>query len=142
MKIAICSDHGGYELKEYLKKTLKEYEIKDLGCFSKERCNHVEYAFKLSEYVVKEDLLGIAICKSGIGMSIACNKVKGIRCAKVNNVKEAIVTREDNNANVIAISGKMCKRKALKIIKAFINTSFKNTEPYISRVKQVDEYIK
>ena len=140
MKVLICSDHGGYDLKEFLIKNLNEYVIKDLGTFSKKRTNHVDYAIKLGEKVVKDNVFGIAICKSGIGMSIACNKVKGVRCAKVTSIKDAIFTRRDNDANIIALPGRMNKEKALKIVKTFLTSPFANTEPYISRVNDVIEY--
>ena len=100
----------------------------------------MHYAIKLGEKVVKDNVFGIAICKSGIGMSIACNKVKGVRCAKVTSIKDAIFTRRDNDANIIALPGRMNKEKALKIVKTFLTSPFANTEPYISRVNDVIEY--
>ena len=142
MKIAIASDHRGYELKEYLKKNLKEYEFIDLGTNSKIAVDYPDYAFKLGEYVVKRDCLGIVICGSGIGISIACNKVKGVRCAKVNSIKDAVYTKKDNNANVISLSANINKDRAIRIVSSFIETEFTGEERHIRRVNKIMEYEK
>ena len=84
--------------------------------------------------------LGIAICGSGIGISIACNKVKGIRCAKVSTKEEAIYTRNDNDANIIALSSSIPKEEALEIVKTFIDTPFSNEERHIKRIKKIKEF--
>lgn len=140
MKIAIASDHRGYELKEYLKKQLKTYDIIDLGTNSKEMVDYPDYAFKLGEYIVKNNCLGIVICGSGIGISIACNKVKGVRCAKVNSIKDAIYTKEDNNANVISLSANIKKERAVKIATSFIEAKFTEEERHIRRINKINEY--
>ncbi len=140
MKIAFASDHRGYELKEYLKKHLKGYDIVDLGTNSKESGDYPDYAFKLGEYVVKNNCLGLVICGSGIGISIACNKVKGIRCAKVNSIKDAIYTKKDNNANVISLSASINKERAIKIVSNFIETKFSEEERHIRRINKISEY--
>lgn len=140
MKIAIASDHRGYELKEYLKKKLKTYDIIDLGTNSKEMVDYPDYAFKLGEYIVKNNCLGIVICGSGIGISIACNKVKGVRCAKVNSIKDAIYTKEDNNANVISLSANIKKERAVKIATSFMEAKFTEEERHIRRINKINEY--
>lgn len=140
MKIAFASDHRGYELKEYLKKHLKGYDIVDLGTNSKESGDYPDYAFKLGEYVVKNNCLGLVICGSGIGISIACNKVKGIRCAKVNSIKDAIYTKKDNNANVISLSASINKERAIKIVSNFVETKFSEEERHIRRINKISEY--
>lgn len=142
MKIAIANDHRGYDLKKYIIKHMKDIEFIDLGSDSKDFSDYSKIGFKLGEYVVKNKCLGIAICGSGIGISIACNKVKGVRCAKVDFIKEAIVTRRDNNANIVAISGEINKDKAIRIIEEFINTEFSNIDRYIKRINQINEYEK
>lgn len=142
MKIAIANDHRGYDLKKYIIKHMKDIEFIDLGSDSKNFSDYSKIGFKLGEYVVKNKCLGIAICGSGIGISIACNKVKGVRCAKVDFIKEAIVTRRDNNANIVAISGEINKDKAIRIIEEFINTEFSNIDRYIKRINQINEYEK
>ena len=140
MKIAIASDHRGYELKEYIKKHIKNIEIVDLGTYSNKSVDYPDYAFKLGEYVSKNNCFGVAICGSGIGISIACNKVKGIRCAKVSSIKDAIITRKDNNSNVVAFSSEINKDRALKIVSAFINQKFLEEERHIKRINKINEY--
>lgn len=140
MKIAIASDHRGYELKEYIKKNIKNIEIVDLGTYSNKSVDYPDYAFKLGEYVSKNNCFGVAICGSGIGISIACNKVKGIRCAKVSSIKDAIITRKDNNSNIVAFSSEINKDRALKIVSAFINQKFLEEERHIKRINKINEY--
>jgi ribose 5-phosphate isomerase B len=142
MKIAIASDHRGYKLKEYIKKNLKGIEIIDLGTASEKKVDYPDYAFKLGEYVINNKCFGVAICGSGIGISIACNKVKGIRCAKVNSIKDAIITRKDNDSNVVAFSSSTNEERALKIVKAFIYQEFTNEERHIRRISKISEYEK
>ena len=139
MKLAIANDHRGYDLKKYIIKHLKGVDIIDLGS-DNVKSDYSKYGIKLGEYVVKNKCLGLAICGSGIGISIACNKVKGVRCAKVNFIKEAIVTREDNDSNIVAISGDINFERALRIVEEFINTDFSKEERHIKRIKQIDEY--
>lgn len=143
MKIGIANDHRGYELKQYLKERLQElgYEVLDYGTFSTDSVDYPEYAFKLSTNVVEKNVdYGIAICGSGIGISIACNKVNGIRCAKVSNVEEAKYTRIDNDANIVALGEKIKKEEALEIVKTFIETPFSNLEKHIRRINAIKEY--
>lgn len=143
MKIGIASDHRGYKLKAkivaYLQK--KGVEVDDVGTFSTESVDYPVYAFKLSTSVVEKNVdLGIAICGSGIGISIACNKVKGIRCAKVDSVKEARLCRLDNDANILALNGSMPTYKALDIIDAYLNTKHKPVERHDRRIKEITDY--
>jgi ribose 5-phosphate isomerase B len=141
MKIGIASDHRGYELKEYLKGNLSGYEIVDCGTNSAESVDYPDYGILLSEKVRDKELeFGIAICGSGIGISIACNKVRGIRCAKVSNTKEAEYTRNDNDANVIALSSETNKEEALEIVKKFLETPFSNDERHLRRIEKIKKY--
>lgn len=142
MKIAIASDHRGYTLKEQIiDKLVNQYEIIDCGTTSIESVDYPDYAFKLGNLVADKDVdFGIAICGSGIGISIACNKVKGIRCAKVSNEKEAQVTRNDNDANIVAFSSNTQLEEALKIINTFINTPFSNEPRHQKRIDKIKEY--
>ncbi len=143
MKIGIACDHRGYELKEYLKEKLteEEYKIEDFGTFSTESVDYPDYAFKLSTAVVDKKVdFGVAICGSGIGISIACNKVKGVRCAKVSNKEEAEITRIDNDSNIVAFGEKTSKEDALTIVKTFINTPFSNLEKHKRRINKIKEY--
>ena len=125
MKIAIASDHRGYEMKQELINYLKKqnYEVLDLGTNSKKSTDYPKYGILLGETIKdKKADLGIALCGTGIGISIACNKVKGIICAKVSTKKEARLAKEHNHANIIALSGEMSKLKTKQIIKTFLTS--------------------
>ena len=142
MKIGFASDHRGYQLKKYLIEELeKNYEIEDYGTYSEESVDYPDYAFILGENVVNKNVdFGVAICGSGIGISIACNKVKGIFCAKVSNKEEAYYTRNDNNSNIVAFSEKTNKEEALEIVKTFVETPFSNEERLLRRINKINEY--
>lgn len=143
MKIGIASDHRGFETKEKLKEYLKtKYEIIDYGTNSKERTDYPIYGIKLGEKVRdKEVEYGIAICGSAIGISIACNKVKGIRCGKINTPEEAIHAKANDYVNVIAISGEEELETNIKIIEAFLNTKENTQDPiYLKRIEQITRY--
>lgn len=143
MRIGIASDHRGYELKTKIISFLegKNIEVINYGTDSLESVDYPKYAFILSDAVVKKEVdFGIVICGTGIGISIACNKVKGIRCAKVSSVEEAIHTREDNDANVVAIGEGMDEELAYEIVDTFINTPFSNLEKHIRRINMIKDY--
>mgnify|MGYP004573080495 FL=1 len=141
MKVGIVSDHRGYELKKELVKELTNYELIDYGTYSTESVDYPDYAFLLGDKVVKKEVdYGIAICGSGIGISIACNKVNGIRCAKVNTVLDAKMTRLDNDANVIALSAKTNKNDAIELINTFLETKFSNEKRHINRINKIKNY--
>lgn len=141
MKIIIGNDHNGYELKKEIIKYLKDnrYYLEDVGCDSVESVDYPLIAKKVcDEVLTDEDNLGILICGTGIGMSIAANRIKGIRCAKVSTEDEVALSRLHNNANVIAFSGRIDKSLALRFVDKFINTSFSNKERHIRRNNQID----
>ena len=141
MKIGIANDHRAYDCKETLKKLLEEYEIIDYGSFDNKLIDYPKYAFDLSTAVLKKEVdLGIVMCGTGIGVSIACNKVKGIRCAKVSNKEEAQITRIDNNSNIVAFSEKVSESDALDIVKTFITTEASPEEKHIRRVNKIIAY--
>ena len=143
MKIGFASDHRGYKLKKELINELKKenYEIIDYGTDSEESKDYPDYAFKLGENVAKKNVdFGVAICGSGIGISIACNKVKGIRCAKVSNKEEAEVTRIDNDSNIVAFGEKTSFDEAVAIVKTFINTESSDLEKHKRRINKIKEY--
>ena len=142
MKIGLASDHRGYILKEKLKKYLqKQYDVIDYGTNSIESVDYTDYAFKIGEGIVnKEADLGIVICGTGIGISIACNKVKGIRCAKVDTVRQAKLTRLDNDANILSLDGSLRTYKAKDIVDAFIKTDFSNLDKHNKRINKIKEY--
>lgn len=143
MKIGISNDHRGYKLKLKLLKYLqkKGYEVFDFGALSTESVDYPDYGILLGEKVRDKEVdYGIAICGSGIGISIACNKVKGVRCAKVNNSREARLCRIDNNANVIALSEKLFLFEAKDIVDTFLKTEYKKEERFERRLKKIEEY--
>lgn len=142
MKIGIGADHVGYLVKEQIKAYLKEkYEIIDFGTTSIEPADHPTYAFAVGEAVVKKEIdKGILICTTGIGMSIACNKVHGVRCAKVDNIEEAASSRLHNNSNVIALSAKKEIEEIKQMIDIFLTTEFSKIERYCKRNEMIDTY--
>lgn len=145
MKIGIASDHRGYKLKGKLIKylTKKQIEVEDFGTTGTESVDYPNFGFRLGEAVVEGSIdLGIAICGSGIGISIACNKVDGVRCAKVDSPKEAKQTREDNAANILALNGSMPTYKALDIVDVFLKTKFSKEERHMRRIEEITEYEK
>ena len=126
MKIGISNDHHGVELKNKIIKYLHERGIEciNFGTNDNESVDYVEYAVKLCTAINEKQVdLGILICGTGIGMSIAANKMKGIRCGKVSTVREAALTKEHNMANVIALSE--YTENVEEIVDAFINTKMK-----------------
>ncbi|MCT4592136.1 MAG: RpiB/LacA/LacB family sugar-phosphate isomerase [Candidatus Gracilibacteria bacterium] len=139
MKIYIASDHGGYSLKEHLKKAIKQYEFIDLGCDSEVSVDYPCYGRKLAEEVVKNKALGIAICGTGIGISISCNKIKGARCALCTNTTLAKLTKEHNNANILALGGRIVGDVlAEDIVRTFIETPFLGEERHERRICQIE----
>lgn len=143
MKIGIATDHRGVELKQELTKYLESlgYTVINYGTDSEEPVDYPIYAFKVGEAVVKKEVdFGVLICGSGIGMSIACNKVRGIRCAKVNTPWEAEVTRIDNDANVIAVGSKTPISELKEILKVFFTTECSMEERHVRRRNEVDSY--
>ena len=139
MLVGIASDHRGVNLK---KKLVEHFEnFKDYGTMTEDSVDYPVYAFKIGEDVRDKRIdFGILICGSGIGMSIACNKVKGVRCAKVNNAKEAEYTRNDNDANVVAFSATTEKETAFEIVRTFMSTPFSNEERHQRRIDKIKAY--
>lgn len=140
MKIGISNDHHGIKLKNKIKDYLKgkNIEVIDLGTNEKNNVDYVDYAVQLCNELNKKTFdLGILICGTGIGMSIVANKIKRIRCAKVNNEEEAKLCKEHNMANVIALSEYVDNYK--NIIDAFINTPYSIEERHIRRINKIKE---
>ena len=143
MKIGLASDHRGYKLKEALIKELtnRNYEVVDYGTNSEESTDYPDYAFKLGENIVNKSVdYGVAICGSGIGISIACNKVKGIRCAKVDSISDVIATRNDNDTNIVAFGENKTIEEALELVLKFINTPCSMEEKHIRRRNKIINY--
>lgn len=146
MKIAFASDHAGYELKEkikaYLKETRKDIEQVELGTNSTESVDYPIYGEACAKEVAsgKADL-GIVCCGTGIGISIAANKVKGIRCGLCSTVKMAHMTKQHNNANMIALGGRLTEPElAYKIVDEWLDTEFEGGK-HQRRVEMLDKMI-
>ena len=149
MKIAIGSDHGGVDLKEEIINFLKSenYDVKDFGTNSKASCDYPDYALKVAEAIVaKEFEFGILVCGTGIGISIAANKVPGIRAALCSDTFSAHATREHNNANILALGARVVgPGLALDIVKTFLNAKFEGDrhQARIDKITAIEKkYIK
>lgn len=143
MNIGICCDHRGYELKEELIKVLSNQgnNVTDYGTYSEESTDYPIYAFMLCNSVVNKEVnYGIAICGTGIGMSIACNKVKGIRCAKIDNTNDARYAKEHNNANVLAISANKTLDEVLEYLMEFNSNEFSSNIKHARRIQLIRDF--
>lgn len=125
-KIAIAADHAAFKEKEQLVLWLKQkFVVEDLGTYSDERTNYPIYAQKLAQYIQNNGGPGILICGSGIGMSMAANRFQGIRAALVNDIADAKLAKEHNNANVICLGARKHRVETLKhLIQAWLDASF------------------
>ncbi len=141
MKIAIGCDHGALALKntvvEHLKK--KGYEIEDFGTHTPDSCDYPDHAAQAAQAVAGGTCeKGIVLCTTGIGVSIAANKVKGIRCALLSDVLSARMTREHNDTNMMAIgAGIVGQMLALEIIDTWLSTEFSGNERHQRRIDKV-----
>ncbi len=140
MNIAIASDHGGFALKEYLKAHLEKqgHTLLDCGTHSSDSCDYPNFGKAASQAVVSGKCQwGIVICTTGIGISIAANKVKGIRCALCRDVLSAQLTRQHNDANMLALAGGFTGPfEAEHIVDAFLSTQFQGGR-HQRRVEQI-----
>ena len=142
--IAIASDHGGFDLKEAVRKHLEERGItcKDFGTDSKASCDYPDFAGAAAKAVADGECeRGIVICTTGIGVSIVANKVNGIRCGLCTNVTQARLTREHNDANMLALgAGITGQTAAMDIVDTFLSTEFSHGERHERRVRKIAEY--
>ena len=140
--IALGSDHGGYDLKQEIKKYLEEagYEYRDFGCETKASCDYPVYGRAAAGAVADGTCdRGILICTTGIGISITANKVPGIRCALCGDVTSARLTRLHNNANMLALgAGIVGTQLALDIVKMFLETEFSGEERHQRRINLIE----
>ena len=140
--IAIGSDHGGYKLKEEIKKYLDEKEIKyiDFGTDSEERTDYPIYAKKVAEEITRGKAdKGILCCRSGHGMAVVANKFKGIRAADINNEEAARFAKADDNINVVTLGGDyLTVNEAICIIRVWLATEFKQGR-YQERIQMIEE---
>ena len=141
--IAIGCDQGGFTLKQEVMKHLEErgLEYKDFGCYSEASGDYPEYGKAVAHAVADGECeRGILICGTGIGISIAANKVKGIRAALCTDCFMAEATRLHNDANILAMGGRVIGTGlALKIVDTFLDTPFSNEERHIRRISQLED---
>ena len=142
MKIVVGSDHAAYELKEAIKEKLigEGHEVIDVGCDSPESVDYPKYGHAVGRTVASgEAERGIAVCGSGIGISIACNKVPGIRAALCTSVEMAEMCRRHNNANVVCMGARMISRElAFDIIDTWMTTDFEAGK-HLRRINEIED---
>ena len=138
--VCIASDHAGYNLKEDIKNYLisKSVSIFDLGPYEKKSVDYPDYAKKLARRVkLKKSDAGILVCGSGTGMAISANKIKDIRAAVCYNPKSTRLSRQHNNANIIALGSRLTKKKlSLKLVDVFLKTKFERGR-HLRRIKKI-----
>ncbi len=143
MKIAVGSDHGGFEYKEKILKFLKDkgYEVKDFGTYSKDSCDYPDIAKKVAVSIQNKEFdRGILICGTGIGMSIAANKFKGIRAALCSDTFSAHATREHNNSNILCLGERVIgDMLALDIVDIWLNTKFSGETRHQRRIDMLED---
>ena len=139
-KICIASDHAGFDLKEDIKNYLinKNVSIFDLGPYEKQSVDYPDYAKKLGNRIkLKKSDVGILVCGSGTGMAISANKIKDIRAAVCYNLKSTRLSRQHNNANIIAIGSRLIKKKlSFKLVEEFLTTKFEGGR-HLKRIKKI-----
>lgn len=142
MKVALAADHGGFRLKDEIKKLLESLniEVEDFGCSCETSVDYPDYALPVAEKVAAGEFdRGILVCGTGIGMSIAANKVPGIRCALAHDSFSARATREHNDSNVLALGERVIgPGLALDIVKIWLETEFQGGR-HARRVEKVTE---
>ncbi|MCP3682493.1 MAG: ribose 5-phosphate isomerase B [bacterium] len=140
-KVLIASDHGGFKLKDEIKKYIQElgYECEDLGCDSADSVDYPDLAKKEAEKVLETGNTGILICGTGIGMSMVANKFKGIRAALCHNDFTAQMAREHNDANILCMGERVLDVEvAKKITKIFLETPYSNEERHTRRIEKIE----
>lgn len=143
MKIAIGADHGGFNYKNKIKEYLarRGFEVLDAGTFTTDSCDYPEIAHKVAEMVVsREAEKGILICGTGIGMSIAANKVHGIRAALCSDTFSAKATREHNDSNILCLGERVIgEGLMLDIVQTWLDTPFSNGERHLKRISIIEK---
>lgn len=142
MKVGIATDHNGVNEKQELIRHITNlgYEVMDLSPNNTPTDDYPDFAKIVSMSVLNKTIdQGIIMCGTGIGMSIAANKFKGIRCAKVSNIEEASLAREHNDANILALSYRLPMNELKKIIEVYLSTSYTQDERHIRRINKIKE---
>lgn len=140
-KIILGADHGGYYLKEEIKKFLKKerYDFEDVGNTRYDvDDDYVDYAERVARKVAKGNALGVLLCRTAAGMVIAANKIKGARAVAAFGIKSAVHSREHNDANILALSGTwLTTKKAIEILSAWLSAEFSREERHIRRLEKI-----
>jgi ribose 5-phosphate isomerase B len=142
MVVGIGNDHHGVKLKDKLVKylTKKGHTIINFGSNDNNSVDYPDYAKLVGNSVAQKEIdYGILICGTGIGMSIACNRINGARCAKISTIKEAKLAKEHNNANVAALNGDMYAFRAKDIIDTFLSVEYSNLERHNRRIDKLED---
>ena len=141
MKIALASDHGGYDLKETIKAHLISlgYETEDFGCYDKTSCDYSDFAAPAARAVASGECdRGVVVCTTGIGMCISANKIRGIRCALLADLMSARLTREHNDTNMMALgAGATGEKLALEIVDTWLTTEFSHVDRHERRIRKL-----
>ena len=141
MKVAIACDHGALDLKNAVAEHLKKngYEVADFGTYTTDSCDYPDFAGAAAKAVASGECdRGIVMCTTGIGMSVAANKVKGIRCALLHDMMSARMTREHNDTNMMALGAAVTAEPlALAIVDTWLTTEFSGGERHVRRVAKV-----
>lgn len=141
--IAMGSDHAGFELKQVIMKHLEErkIEFKDYGTYSADSCDYAVYAEKTAGAVVSGECeLGLLFCGTGVGISIAANKVRGVRACCCSDLFSAEMTRLHNNANILCLGGRVVTpEKAIELVDIFLDTKFSGEERHQRRIDQITD---
>lgn len=142
-KVGIASDHAGFSLKKFF---LEHYEndfFVDIGTYSDKSCDYPVYAQKLVKYVLENSSIGVLICGTGIGMSIAANRYSHIRAALCCNVEMSKMARQHNDANILVLGARIISPEdAIACFEEFIHTDFSGEERHQRRIKKIEEYVK
>lgn len=140
-KIAIASDHGGFALKAQIKEKFPDYDWLDLGTNSAESVDYPDFGYKLAESIAQGEVkTGVAICGSGIGISMSLNRYKAVRAGVCHDVTTARLTRVDNDANVLCLGARIVGDVlAFDIVKAFMDTKFESGGRHERRVNKLSE---
>jgi ribose 5-phosphate isomerase B len=141
MKISIACDHGAFDLKNAVIAHLEKqgHEVKDFGTYSTESCDYPEYAAAAARAVASGECeRGIVMCTTGIGMSVAANKIRGVRCALLSDPWSASMTRQHNDTNMMALgAGTTGEYLALEIVDTWLNTEFSGGERHVRRLEKL-----
>lgn len=143
MKIAVSYDHGAYDIKDAIIQTIQDlgHEVKDFGPDNQESVDYPDFIYPCAKAVANDEYdLGVIICGTGIGASIVANKVRGIRCALVNSVEVAQLTREHNNSNILALAGRTTDLDTnIAVVKAWLSTPFSDEDRHIKRIHKISQ---